>query len=65
MIVGAAESFDEDRQARNSDRRRRKPEAHGCVDPASGVLSSAYARTVLRELLITLAEHGLPFSATG
>jgi len=61
-IVGAAESFDEDRQARNSDRRHRKLEAHGCLDPASGVLSSAYARTVLRERLVTFAVHGLPFS---
>jgi len=61
-IVGAAESFDEDRQGSYSDRRHRKLEAHGCVDEASGVLSISYARTLLRERLITFAEHGLPFS---
>lgn len=61
-VVGAAGSFDEDRQASYTDRRHRKLEAHGCLDQLSGVLSSSYARTVLRERLITFAEHGLPFS---
>jgi diguanylate cyclase (GGDEF)-like protein/PAS domain S-box-containing protein len=61
-IVGAVESFDEDRQGNYADRRVRKLEAHGCLDQVSGVLSASYARTVLRERLITFAEHGLPFS---
>jgi two-component system cell cycle response regulator len=61
-IVGGAESFDEDRRTRDSDRRHRKLEEHGCVDQTSGSLSSAYVRTILRESLITFTEHGLPFS---
>jgi diguanylate cyclase (GGDEF)-like protein/PAS domain S-box-containing protein len=62
VIVGASESFDEDRTSRESDRRRRKLDEHGCVDQASGVLSFGYIRTVLKECLLTSAEHGLPFS---
>src|ERR1700733_2868362 len=62
VIVGASESFDEDRTSRESDRRRRKLDAHGWVDQASGVLSFGYIRTVLKECLLTSAEHGLPFS---
>jgi two-component system, cell cycle response regulator len=61
-IVGGVESFDEDRRTRDSDRRHRKLEEHGCVDQTSGSLSSAYVRTILRESLITFTEHGLPFS---
>jgi len=62
LIVGASESFDEDRTSRDSDRRHRKLDEHGCVDQTSGVLSFGYIRTVLKECLLTLAEHGLPFS---
>ena len=61
-IVGGAESFEEDRRSRDSERRHRKLEEFGCVDPASSALSSAYVRTVLRECLITFSEHALPFS---
>lgn len=62
VIVGASESFDEDRTSRDNDRRRRKFDEHGCVDQTSGALSIGYIRTVLKECLMTFAEHGLPFS---
>jgi PAS domain S-box-containing protein/diguanylate cyclase (GGDEF)-like protein len=62
IIIGASESFDEDRTSRESDRRHRKLDEHGCVDQTSGVLSFGYIRTVLKECLLTFAEHGLPFS---
>jgi PAS domain S-box-containing protein len=61
VIVGASESFDEDRTSRDSDRRHRKLDEHGCTDPASGALSFGYIRTILKECLLTLDEHGLPF----
>ena len=62
VIVGASESFDEDRTSRDSNRRHDKLEEHGCVDQTSGALSFGYIRTVLKECLMTVAEHGLPFS---
>jgi len=62
VIVGASESFAEDRTSRDSDRRHAKLDEHGCVDQTSGALSFGYIRTVLKECLMTLAEHALPFS---
>jgi hypothetical protein len=48
IIIGASESFDEDRTSRESDRRHRKLDEHGCVDQTSGVRSFGYIRTVLK-----------------
>ena len=52
-IVGAAESFEEDRARVDSDRRRRKLEEYGCVDQARVCSASDISRTVLQGMLLT------------
>jgi len=62
LVVGAAESIDADPWAFEADRRHRKLASYGCLDEATGVLSSSYIQTHLRESLTTFAEHNIPFS---
>jgi diguanylate cyclase (GGDEF)-like protein len=61
-IIGAAESFDEDRRSEFSERPHNKLSNYGCLDEATGVLTRSYIGTHLRESLTTFAEHRIPFS---
>jgi diguanylate cyclase (GGDEF)-like protein/PAS domain S-box-containing protein len=61
-VIGAAESMDADPWAFYADRRHRKLASYGCLDEATGVLSSGYIHTHLRESLTTYAEHRMPCS---
>jgi diguanylate cyclase (GGDEF)-like protein/PAS domain S-box-containing protein len=61
-VIGAAESMDADPWAFYADRRHRKLATYGCLDEATGVLSSGYIHTHLREGLTTYTEHRMPCS---
>jgi diguanylate cyclase (GGDEF)-like protein/PAS domain S-box-containing protein len=53
---------DADPWAFEADRRHRKLASYGCLDVATGVLTSSYIQTHLRESLTTFVEHNIPFS---
>jgi diguanylate cyclase (GGDEF)-like protein/PAS domain S-box-containing protein len=59
-VIGAAETMDADPWAFYADRRHRKLSSYGCMDEATGVLSTGYIHTHLRESLTTYAEHRMP-----
>lgn len=61
-IVGAAESIDQSLSASEWDRRQRKLEDYGCLDPETGVLTHDVIISHLREAVATYAEARLPFS---
>jgi diguanylate cyclase (GGDEF)-like protein len=52
--------MDADPWAFYADRRHRKLSSYGCMDEATGVLSTGYIHTHLRESLTTYAEHRMP-----
>jgi diguanylate cyclase (GGDEF)-like protein/PAS domain S-box-containing protein len=60
-IIGVAECFDELIDIAGSNRRRNKLAEHGCLDPASGVLTHKMIEARLRECLATYAEQPVPF----
>jgi diguanylate cyclase (GGDEF)-like protein/PAS domain S-box-containing protein len=61
-IIGAAESIDESLSASEWDRRQSKLADHGCLDPATGVLTHDLIISRLREAVATYAETRVPFS---
>jgi diguanylate cyclase (GGDEF)-like protein/PAS domain S-box-containing protein len=60
-VVGAAESFEENRSASVWTRRHSAIADFGCLDAVTGVAAKNFMETQLREHLITFAEHHIPF----
>jgi PAS domain S-box-containing protein/diguanylate cyclase (GGDEF)-like protein len=60
LIVGIAESFDE-QMAAETDHGRLNLAAHGCLDVITGVMNQALTRSYVREHLAFFAEYDLPF----
>jgi diguanylate cyclase (GGDEF)-like protein/PAS domain S-box-containing protein len=62
VIIGAAETFEEDLSASDWNRRQSKLADYGCLDAPTGVLNEALTLSHLRESVATYAEHRVPFS---
>jgi PAS domain S-box-containing protein len=62
VIIGAAETFEEDLSASDWNRRQSKLADYGCLDAPTGVLNEALTLSHLRESIATYAEHRVPFS---
>jgi diguanylate cyclase (GGDEF)-like protein/PAS domain S-box-containing protein len=60
-VVGAAESFEQNRSASMWTRRHSAFADFGCLDAVAGVAAKSFMETQLREHLITFAEHHIPF----
>ncbi len=60
-LVGAAQSFEEEREALELDLHQTNLAAHGCLDVLTGVPNHAFAQSHLRENLAFFEEHHLPF----
>jgi two-component system cell cycle response regulator len=60
-VVGAAESFEKIRSSSDWTRRQSAFADCGCLDALTGVAAQAFMETLLREKLITFAEHNIPF----
>jgi diguanylate cyclase (GGDEF)-like protein/PAS domain S-box-containing protein len=62
LVIGAAESFEENIAHSKWNRRQSKLMAYGCLDSATGVLTREFAESRLRESLTTFYAHPLPFA---
>jgi diguanylate cyclase (GGDEF)-like protein/PAS domain S-box-containing protein len=60
-VVGASESFENNRSASAWTRRHSAIAELGCLDKVTGVAAQSFMETHLRENLITFAEHNIPF----
>jgi diguanylate cyclase (GGDEF)-like protein/PAS domain S-box-containing protein len=60
-VVGAAESFEEEREPIGLDIHQTNLAAHGCLDVLTGVPNHAFTQSHLRENLAFLEEYHLPF----
>jgi diguanylate cyclase (GGDEF)-like protein/PAS domain S-box-containing protein len=60
-VVGAAESFENNRSASDWTRRQAGFADFGCLDGVTGVPAQSFMETQLRENLTTFAEHRIPF----
>ena len=60
-VVGATESFEKNRSASDWTRRQAGFADFGCLDETTGVASRSLMETLLRENLVTFAEHHIPF----
>ncbi len=60
-IVGAAESFEEEREATILDLHQNNLAAHGCLDVQTGVPNHSFTQSHLRENLAFFEEHHLAF----
>jgi diguanylate cyclase (GGDEF)-like protein/PAS domain S-box-containing protein len=60
-VVGATESFEKNRSASDWTRRQAGYADFGCLDEITGVASRSLMETLLRENLVTFAEHHIPF----
>lgn len=60
-IIGAAETFEDDRQIAIPDHRENWVKLPGCVDEITGLASRVVAQFRLREMLATFAEVQVPF----
>src|ERR1700690_3528963 len=61
-VQGAVEIFEELTPTIGGDRRGNKLAAHGCIDPATGVLNREMIQAHLQEHLNLYAAHPAPFS---
>jgi len=61
VILGAAETFEEQAMLPLSLRRQTMLAAHGCLDAATGLPNRAIVQSHLRESLNLFTEHRLPF----
>jgi diguanylate cyclase (GGDEF)-like protein/PAS domain S-box-containing protein len=61
-VIGASESFEEQKPNSSTELRLQDLAAHGCLDSATGLPNAAFTRTRVREHLARFAEHHLPFS---
>lgn len=61
-VIGASESFEEQKPAASVELRLQELAAYGCIDTATGLPNAAFTRTRLREYLARFAEYRLPFS---
>ena len=60
-LVGAAQSFEEERETLDLDLHQTNLAAHGCLDVLTGVPNHAFTQSHLRENLAFFEEHHLPF----
>ncbi len=60
-LVGAAQSFEEERETIELDLHQTNLAAHGCLDVLTGVPNHAFTQSHLRENLAFFEEHHLPF----
>jgi len=60
-ILGVAETFEERSKFPRPDRRRRKLEAAGCLDPSTGLASPRFVESQILQHLILLERHAIPF----
>lgn len=61
MVIGTAQSFDEQKFAFDRDRRQQNLTAYGCMDDATGVPNRRFTEFHLRENLASFHEYHLPF----
>ena len=59
-VVGATESFEKNRSASEWTRRQAGFADFGCLDSVTGVAAQSFMETLLRENLVTFAEHHIP-----
>ncbi|HEV2730092.1 MAG TPA: PAS domain S-box protein, partial [Terriglobales bacterium] len=60
-VIGAAESFDEQRLVSEMDNSQTNLAAHNCLDVGSGALTRELIQSHLRENLVSFLEFQLPF----
>jgi len=60
-IIGAAESFEEQRLASDRDRRQHNLAAYGCMDETTGIPNHEFTQFHVRENLASFAQYHLPF----
>ena len=61
LMLGVAESFDEQSSLTEPENRQNNLAAHGCLDAITGVMNQALTRSYLREHLAFFTEYDLPF----
>jgi len=61
LMLGVAESFDEQSSLSEPENRQNNLAAHGCLDAITGVMNQALTRSYLREHLAFFTEYDLSF----
>jgi PAS domain S-box-containing protein/diguanylate cyclase (GGDEF)-like protein len=61
VVIGVAESLEENQSVSAWAKRQAKLEDYGCLDEMTGALSHGFIESLLQESLITFAHHNVPF----